>query len=377
MRMSAGFSAIIAIAIASTLSLTSAMAADPPAAAMLAAATAPAARFDAEKYFSGKTIRIIVGFRAGGGTDIQTRYFAAHWSDFLPGHPRFTVTNLNSYTAAMNLLSASQPDGFTLELSPGSGISQQFTDRQAKYDVAKFRVIGTHTPSDSIILASESYPYKTIRDAIDGKTVLKVGAQSPDDGYVMRIAAMSHWLNIPVKFISGLNGTAPNLIALERGDTNGYLAGGGGGAWYELPFIRPGWFKAGTLRAWADLGPSDIKIGPNAELPAPDLPKIVDLIKDTRDKEIYEIFAQADSKYGKVFMAPPGTPDDVVDALRKSYEALLADKGVREPLEKLMGEPVSITGGEAVEKDLARIVADYRKNDKAFDEWVVWARERF
>jgi hypothetical protein len=30
-----------------------------------------------------------------------------------------------------------------------------------------------------------------------------------------------------------------------------------------------------------------------------------------------------------------------------------------------------------VEKDLARIVADYRKNEKAFDEWVVWARERF
>lgn len=35
-----------------------------------------------------------VGFGPGGGTDLQARHFAANWSKYMPGNPRFQVTNI-------------------------------------------------------------------------------------------------------------------------------------------------------------------------------------------------------------------------------------------------------------------------------------------
>lgn len=62
-------------------------------AAASAAHAQSASNFDAAGYFKGKTIRIQVGFGPGGGTDIQARHFAANWTRFMPGNPRFQVTN--------------------------------------------------------------------------------------------------------------------------------------------------------------------------------------------------------------------------------------------------------------------------------------------
>ena len=53
-----------------------------------------AADFDAAKHFKNKTIRLIVDFKPGGGTDTQARYFSRYWGKFLPGNPRITVSNL-------------------------------------------------------------------------------------------------------------------------------------------------------------------------------------------------------------------------------------------------------------------------------------------
>ncbi len=41
--------------------------------------SAPAITLAASLYFKGKTVRLLVGFRPGGGTDIQARYFASRW----------------------------------------------------------------------------------------------------------------------------------------------------------------------------------------------------------------------------------------------------------------------------------------------------------
>jgi tripartite-type tricarboxylate transporter receptor subunit TctC len=329
------------------------------------------------KFFAGKTVRIIVGFAAGGGTDIQARHFASRWGEFIPGKPRVTVTNITPDIAATNLVYESKPDGLTLLFAPSAYVVEQFIDAQTKFDMSKMRIIGSHNGSSSVLMVRKDFPYKTMKENVGGKTVMRVGAIRPDSGFTMRIAAMSQWLDIPVKFVSGVAGTSQGLIGLERNDIDGYLAGGGGGPWYSLPFIRPGWFKDGTVRAWGNLGPSDVKIGPNAELPAPDVPYVPDLLKDPHQKELYDIFAKVDAGYGKVLMAPPKTPDAVVDALRQSYAALLQDAVFRKKLEEIMGEPTKITLGDAIEPDLRRLVKAYADHAKEYEQWIEWAKERF
>jgi tripartite-type tricarboxylate transporter receptor subunit TctC len=60
-----------------------------------------AAEFDAEQYFKGKTINLVVDFKPGGGTDLQARYFASNWGRYIPGHPKIKVSNLFCYNVLL------------------------------------------------------------------------------------------------------------------------------------------------------------------------------------------------------------------------------------------------------------------------------------
>jgi len=336
------------------------------------------ADFDAERYYAGKTVRVLVGFSAGGGTDLQARLFAQYWTETLPWHPRFAVTNVRPSTASANRLYRSDPDGFTLEMTAGSNVSDRFTSSQAQFRVERDRVIGSHTGSSSVLFVYKDAPYKSLKEAMGGTTPIRIGEGHATSGIAMRMAAMSEFLKIPVKFIPDERGTADSLIALERGDADAFAPGGGGNVWFSLPYIRPNWLKNGTVKPLALMGPSNIKIGPNSEMAMPDdTPYVADLIQDPKQKDEYEAFANIDARYSKIFMAPPGTPEPIVDALRTSYKALLDRPDFRSKLEQMMGEPLTYTPGDQIEKELAQMVASYEKYKDVYGAWAEWAKARY
>ena len=50
--------------------------------------------FAQEPFYKGKTIRIIVGFSAGGGFDTYARSVARHIGKQIPGNPTIVVENM-------------------------------------------------------------------------------------------------------------------------------------------------------------------------------------------------------------------------------------------------------------------------------------------
>src|SRR5262245_43043706 len=50
--------------------------------------------FAQEPFYKGKTIRIIVGFSAGGGFDTYARALARHLGRHIPGNPAVIVENM-------------------------------------------------------------------------------------------------------------------------------------------------------------------------------------------------------------------------------------------------------------------------------------------
>ncbi|MEE9290928.1 MAG: hypothetical protein V3U99_07910, partial [Alphaproteobacteria bacterium] len=86
---------------------------------------AQAAEFDAAKYFKGKTIRLVVDFKPGGGTDIQARYFAQRWGKFIPGNPNLQVNNLIPNPAGRNYVWQSKPDGLTLSFVSSASVGRK------------------------------------------------------------------------------------------------------------------------------------------------------------------------------------------------------------------------------------------------------------
>jgi len=342
------------------------------------ASQAQDASFDAKTYFAGKTIRIQVGFGPGGGTDLQARHFAAHWGKFMPGNPRFQVTNITPNTASANRLYKSPPDGLTLELTGSPNVTNQFTVPQAAYKVEENRMIGTHVASASILFGYKDLPYKTLREAVGGKEVIRMGWRTPSQSSAMRMAALSEWLNIPMKFIPGAAGTADSLLELERRDTNAWMPGGAGTAWFGLPVIRPGWLKDGTIRPIAVMEAPGSKVRGNKEIELPsDVPYAADLISDPEHKRQFIAMSNLIDRYSKIFMAPPKTPDAMIQAFRTSYEALLNDKEFVDRLEVLQGDPVQFVPGDVVEKDIRQMVKDYVEFQDVFKTWEGWARARF
>src|SRR5918999_5196597 len=49
----------------------------------------------ADDFYAGKTIRVAVGFSAGGGYDTYARLIARHMGKHIPGNPSFVVENMD------------------------------------------------------------------------------------------------------------------------------------------------------------------------------------------------------------------------------------------------------------------------------------------
>ena len=56
-----------------------------------------------EDFYRGKSVRIVVGFSAGGGFDTYVRALARHMSKHIPGSPSVVVENM---TGAGSLIAA-------------------------------------------------------------------------------------------------------------------------------------------------------------------------------------------------------------------------------------------------------------------------------
>jgi tripartite-type tricarboxylate transporter receptor subunit TctC len=74
----------------------------------------------ANDFYQGKTIRLIVGYAAGGSYDTYTRAITRHMGKHIPGNPSMVVENMpgaGSLVLANYMSNKAAPDGLTV----GSG----------------------------------------------------------------------------------------------------------------------------------------------------------------------------------------------------------------------------------------------------------------
>jgi tripartite-type tricarboxylate transporter receptor subunit TctC len=329
---------------------------------VLAGGPLAAADFDAEKHFKGKTISLVLDFRAGGGTDIQARYFASKFGKFVPGNPQIVVRNLFPLPAGQNYVWKSKADGLTLGFLAAPSIGLELTDPAAEFKSNEFKNIGSHTSRDLILVARDTVPYKTLKDAKGGATKITMGEAigSPEDltGKAMAAALLAHWMDAPMKIVPVANaGTADVLLMLERGDVNSWIAGA---QWYALTKLRPGWFKNGFVKVIADLGNPDVKLGSNGESTL-DMPNAMTWLTPEQ-KDIWEGIVLPEVLSGKTLIAPPSTPDHILKVLRTSYVAAVKDPEFAQGLEKIQGEPINLLTGEQMQAQIERLHAAYKKH---------------
>src|SRR5204862_5226660 len=139
-------------------------------------------------FYRGKTLRIIVGFSAGGGYDQYSRLIARHLSKYIPGNPGIIVGNMagaGSIIAANHMFNAATKDGTVIGNISGPIILEQlFSNPAVQFDMAKFRYLAVPT-TESYAFVVTRKPDETNFDELLGSKAKQIAVRSIPGSSVM------------------------------------------------------------------------------------------------------------------------------------------------------------------------------------------------
>ncbi|HEY6368516.1 MAG TPA: tripartite tricarboxylate transporter substrate-binding protein [Candidatus Binatia bacterium] len=301
----------------------------------------------ADDFYKGKTIRIVVGFSAGGGFDTYARAIARHMAKHIPGEPAIVVENMTgagSLIAANHVYKVAKPDGLTIgHFIGGLFLGQVLGQKGIEFDARKFEFIGAPITDHVVCAMTKASGMTSVEKWMASKTPVKMGGIAPGTSTpdnATRIFKVA--LGLPIQLVTGYKGTADVRLAAESGEI-------AGGCW--------GWDSVSvTWRKALDSGDAVVVLQANRKT-HPDLPQVpqaIKLAKSDEGRKMIEVGVHSDSDIVRTYTLPPGTPKDRVQLLRKAFDSTLKDSEFLAEAKKsrLNVDPV---GPEAIEKDIANL----------------------
>jgi tripartite-type tricarboxylate transporter receptor subunit TctC len=306
----------------------------------------------AQDFYAGKTLRIVVGFPAGGGFDTYSRVMGRHIGKYIPGNPTVVVDNVTgagSLIAANTIYKATKPDGLTIGNFIGNLIPQQlFGGHGIEFDARKFEWIGVPVKDHVVCALTKGSGIASVDAWMAAKASVKLGGSAPgttnDD--VAKLLKAS--LGLPIQLVTGYKGTAPIKLAAESGEIDG-----GCWAWESIKVMWRQGLDAGNVNIV-------LQAVPKAVQDLPKVPLAIELAKTEEARKLIQVGIHDTASITRPYALPPDTPKDRVQLLRRAFRETLKDKDfLAEAIKsKLDVDPVS---GEEVEK----IVAGLFKLDSA------------
>jgi tripartite-type tricarboxylate transporter receptor subunit TctC len=320
-----------------------------PVAALILALTAFArpslAADNVESFYKGKTVSIVVGAEAGTGYDIRARVLARHFGDHIPGDPTVLVQNMPAaaFLAAANwLYNAAPRDGatlgavsYTLPIQPLIAATTREKSNY-RFDALKFNWIGSIEQEPSIGFCRNESDVKSFEQAFAQSAI--VAASTPQSNSVIFPTVFNNLLGTKFKIVHGYQGTKAPFLALERGEVDCHFTSYG-----TVKVINPQWLEP-------DGSPIKVLVVVGTQRPAglAATPLILDYAKTDEQKQVLELLL-APQAMARPYLTTPGVPSERVDALRRAFDATVADpKFVAEA--QRVGIEVGPLTGEAVEQ---------------------------
>lgn len=312
------------------------------------ATTGAATAQTSQKFYEGKTIRLIVGSDTGGGFDTFARLFSRHLDRFIPGAPVLVVQNMpgaGSGNAAAYVANAAAKDGTVVAaLNPGGLIAPLFAGRGAKFDAAKLQYLASADTTARVCFTMKNGPIKSAKDAQTNEVIVGaagVGSSSFDYAYMHQ-----RLNNMKFRIVAGYKGMADILLALERGEVHGIC----GYDWTGLQAVRPQLVKDGAFSYLLQ-----VSVEPVAELDAMNVPNATTLTATEEDKAALELIA-GQQMFGRPYAVAPEVPADKVAILRKAFADTMKDKAFLDEAARLR-LTVSYAPGDEVQTLIRKMYA--------------------
>ncbi|HTI88265.1 MAG TPA: tripartite tricarboxylate transporter substrate-binding protein [Alphaproteobacteria bacterium] len=294
--------------------------------------------------FKISSITVSIGSGTGGGYDTYGRLTARHLGRFLPGNPTLIAKNqpgAGGVVLANAMYNVAPKDGSAIAiLQAGTPFEPLFGNAQAKFDPQKFNWLVSLNRLVNIGVFWHTSRIQKMEDLLTGEAIVgsSGGGNASTEVYPN---LLNNLAGTKFKVIAGYKGTGDTALAMERGEVEGIVG-------WELSSLRankPDWIrdKKANIVIQVSLTKSD---------DLPDVPTVIDLVKNPDDKRIVELLL-ARQEHGRVFLAPPGTPADIVATYRTSFLAMAKDKAFRDDAERLHAD-IAVNTGEEVAALLAR-----------------------
>ncbi len=271
-----------------------------------------------EKFFEGKTIRIVVGFSAGGGFDAYSRAIARHMSKHIPGNPSMIVENMGgagSMIAANYVYSQAKPDGLTIGNWIGGLILQQYLGAKGvTYDATKFEWLGAPVAISNVCVLTQKSGVTSVDKWLAEKTPVKIGAEAAGSTTSDIPRLLTRYTKLPIQLIEGYKGVADVRLAAEAGEVAGFCSSWEG--------TKTSWRKVLESKEAAVV----LQAVPKPHADHPKVPLASTLISSAEGRELFKIVVHdAGGTINRPYSLPPGTPKERVQILQQAFMATMKD----------------------------------------------------
>lgn len=169
-----------------------------------------------------KPIQVIVGFSAGGGTDVMARTVGPFLEKHLGGGASIVVKNMPGASGQIGVteVAGSKPDGYTIGTFNLPGMMARTLDRKAEYDQDSFAYLANVVNDPNVIVTAKNSGLDTIEKLIEdakanpGAVTVGMSSLGGDDHFALiKLQEMTgaEFTIVPFK------GSAPARTALMGG----------------------------------------------------------------------------------------------------------------------------------------------------------------
>ena len=287
-----------------------------PALAMVGVAgTTPA---QAEDFYRGKKLVVICSSAPGGGYDQLARLLSRHIARHIPGEPGVIVQNMpgaEGIKAANYIYNLAPQDGTyigglprTISMTKLYGLH----DHGVQFDPEKFHWLGSLKRDTGILVVNAKSGITHVQDL---KTrPVSVSSQAITSANSVYARLLNATFGSQLKPVEGYEGSIAGLLAVERAEVDGHIAGG---ATAPVKSKVNGWMAAGQGRVVVQFG---LRRDPDYA----DAPSALELARDERARHLLET-AFVEQEIGNPYVLGPKVPNDRVAILEKAFVTMVKD----------------------------------------------------
>lgn len=285
--------------------------------------------------FPTKPIVNVVGFPAGGGTDLIARGVQPAFERAIG--TQMVIKNVVGASSSIGTTEVSEaaPDGYTVHTVSNAFVIQPYR-LKVTYDITKFEPVCLFTASPMLVVTTKTSKFKTLQDVVNAAKAEpgKVPYGSPGAGtaHQMSMAIVDKVLDLKMKHVpfKGSNEVAQAMLS-------GTL---------DVTAVHPQVIEQFGLQPLAVIGTTR----------APGYPDVPTVKEATGTDAISSLWIG--------LVAPPKTPRAIIDKLDQTCRAALADPATIDHFGKQQ-QPVSYLGPDAFRK---LIQDDYARARDVMDQ---------